>query len=175
MTPWSPVQGCRGRRLDGTTLRLTLLAAIAAVALAACTTPRPPPAPVQPIETTPPGAPVVRAPMAPTPAPHASVPTAPLPSTAAPPAAVAPLALSTSMLYRCVTQAGGKPQQTAIAFIPKVLELCRRHPEMGPCQYEREVCRRAGGRVFAVDGTEITRQTEVEYDKRVLRVRFRGD
>jgi hypothetical protein len=46
---------------------------------------------------------------------------------------------------------------------------------MGPCQYEREVCRRSGGRVIAADGKEITKATEAEYDRKVMRVRFRGD
>jgi len=44
---------------------------------------------------------------------------------------------------------------------------------MGPCQYERNLCRSSGGRVFAAGGQEITRQTEDEYDRKVLRVRFR--
>ena len=46
---------------------------------------------------------------------------------------------------------------------------------MLPCQYERDICRRNGGRVFAADGTEITMATEAEYDKKVFRVRFRAD
>ena len=54
-------------------------------------------------------------------------------------------------------------------------ELCRKHPEMGPCQYERELCRNSGGRVFATGGTEITAATEAEYDKKVMRVRFRAN
>ena len=44
------------------------------------------------------------------------------------------------------------PTQTAIEFAPKVGALCKRHPEMGPCQYERDLCRRSGGRVFASNG-----------------------
>ena len=79
-------------------------------------------------------------------------------------------------LYVCVVESKrGERQQTAIEFAPKLAELCRKNPEMGPCQYERETCRRSGGRVFTVDGTEITRVTEAEYDKRVMRVRFRAD
>ena len=77
--------------------------------------------------------------------------------------------------YVCVTSVAGAPQQVAIEFAPKVRELCRKHPEMGPCQYEREACRRSGGRVFEANGTEITRSTEAEYDKRVLRVRFKAN
>ena len=46
---------------------------------------------------------------------------------------------------------------------------------MGPCQYEREACRRSGGRVFAADGTEITAATEAEYDRKVARIRLRAD
>jgi hypothetical protein len=46
---------------------------------------------------------------------------------------------------------------------------------MGPCQFEREACRRSGGRVFAADGAEITRATEADYDKHVLRIRMRAD
>ena len=53
--------------------------------------------------------------------------------------------------------------------------LCRKHPEMGPCQYERNNCRASGGRVFAADGVEITMATEAEYDKKVMRVRFRAN
>jgi hypothetical protein len=40
---------------------------------------------------------------------------------------------------------------------------------------KREGCRRNNGRVYAADGKEITRATEAEYDKKVMRVRFRGD
>jgi len=49
-----------------------------------------------------------------------------------------------------------------------------KHPEMGVCQYEREACRASGGRVFDARGTEITKQIEAEYDKKVMRVRFRA-
>jgi len=82
---------------------------------------------------------------------------------------------SAGTLYVCVVETKGERKQTAIEFAPKVAELCRKNPEMGPCQYERETCRRSGGRVFTADGTEITRATEAEYDKRVMRVRFRAD
>ena len=56
-----------------------------------------------------------------------------------------------------------------------MLALCKRHPEMGPCQYERDLCRRSGGRVFAANGQEITRQIEDEYDRKVMRARFRAN
>jgi len=86
-----------------------------------------------------------------------------------------PVVVPPNTLYVCVVDAKGERQQTAIEFSPKVQQLCRKHPEMGPCQYERDACRRGGGRVFAANGMEITRLTEAEYDKRVLRVRFRAD
>ena len=75
-------------------------------------------------------------------------------------------------IYLCVSERGGERAQTVIAFEPKVHSLCRRHPEMGPCQYERNVCRASGGRVFAANGQEITLATEAEYDRKVRRVRF---
>ena len=79
-------------------------------------------------------------------------------------------------IYVCVVDERGAPRQTVIEFAsPRVHDLCRRHPEMGPCQYERNVCRSAGGRVYAAGGREITLATEAEYDRKVLRVRFRGD
>jgi hypothetical protein len=78
-------------------------------------------------------------------------------------------------LYVCVVDREGVRQQTAIEFDPKVGALCARHPEMGPCQYERNVCRRAGGRVYAANGDEITMATEAEYDKKVMRVRFKAN
>ncbi|HEY4139698.1 MAG TPA: hypothetical protein VGN65_14640 [Casimicrobiaceae bacterium] len=77
--------------------------------------------------------------------------------------------------YVCVIDSKGQQQQTAIEFAPKVAALCRKHPEMGPCQYERNNCRASGGRVFAADGAEITMATEAEYDKKVMRVRFRAN
>ncbi|HTR59443.1 MAG TPA: hypothetical protein VMM27_14800 [Casimicrobiaceae bacterium] len=78
-------------------------------------------------------------------------------------------------LYVWVVDSKGERHETAIEFTPRVAELCRKHPEMGVCQYERELCRSHGGRVFASNSTEITRLTEAEYDKRVVRVRFRAD
>jgi hypothetical protein len=78
-------------------------------------------------------------------------------------------------LYVCVGNTEAVTQQVAIEFAPEVERLCRRHPEMGPCRYEREACRRGGGRVFTGEGTEITRSIEAQYDKKVLRIRLRGD
>ena len=89
----------------------------------------------------------------------------------------APLAVNVpaDALYVCVVQRDGQTQQTAIEFAPSVDKLCRRHPEMGPCQYERNNCRARGGRVFAAGSVEITMQTEAEYDKKVMRTRFRAN
>jgi hypothetical protein len=57
--------------------------------------------------------------------------------------------------------------------LPEGIEgLCRRHPEMGPCKYERESCRQRGGRVLTSKGEEITRAVEDAYDQRVRRVRI---
>jgi len=86
-----------------------------------------------------------------------------------------PAVVPPGTLYVCVVDNKGERQQTAIEFTPKVAELCRKHPEMEVCQYEREICRSHGGRVFAANGTEITKLTEAEYDKRVMRIRFRAD
>lgn len=113
------------------------------------------PADTAPAETVPPLAlaPPSRAPGAP-----------PLAGIVVPPEAV----------YVCVAERDGQRIQTVIEFAPKVLALCRKHPEMGPCQYERNVCRASGGRVYAADSQEITMATEAEYDKRVRRVRFQA-
>jgi hypothetical protein len=92
------------------------------------------------------------------------------PATPAPPAIIIP----PNTLYVCVVDSGGVRKQTVIEFAPKVGELCGRHPEMGPCQYERNMCRSTGGRVYAANGVEITMATEAEYDKKVLRVRFKS-
>ena len=77
--------------------------------------------------------------------------------------------------YVCVSEVNGVAKQTSIEFSPKVADLCRRHPEMGPCKYERDVCRRSNGRVFTANGVEITKQTEAEYDKKVMRVVFKAN
>jgi hypothetical protein len=118
------------------------------------------------------GAAVVRRPI-PEPAP---------PTVAAEPAAAAntraPLAaivVPPNTQYVCVSEVNGVAKQMSIEFSPKVADLCRRHPEMGPCKYERDVCRRSNGRVYTVKGVEITKQTETEYDKKVIRVVLRAD
>ena len=77
-------------------------------------------------------------------------------------------------LYVCSGPVAGQNQQTAIEFEPRVKRLCARHPQMSVCQYEREACRASGGRVYTAAGEEITKKTEAEYDKKVMRVRFRA-
>lgn len=140
-----------------------------ALALAACSGPAPD---RQPVTATPPGevpgAAVVRRPVPDAPGDAGALVNPPGPRTlaiAAPPGA----------LYVCVIGVGTQLRQTSIEFAAGVDDLCRKHPEMGPCQYERDACRRSGGRVFAADGSEITRSVENEYDKRVMRVRMRSN
>ena len=146
----------------------------AAVALCACNAPTPE---RQPQPVAPPGVAagdaVVRQPlpeMTPPPAPAMTAPPVKPPETTTQAIAVPPGAL-----YVCAKGVGAELQQTAIEFAPSVGELCRKHPEMGPCQYERDACRRSGGRVFAADGKEVTKLTEAEYDKRVLRVKINSN
>ena len=83
----------------------------------------------------------------------------------------APVVVPPDKLYVCVTDANGVRSQAPIEFPSNVHSLCAKHPEMGPCQYARNECRRGGGRVFAADGVEITTKTEAEYDKKVMRVK----
>ena len=138
---------------------------------AACTSPAPEPVPITK-QGDAAGAAVVRRPIAePAPPAVASIerPQSALPSTAA------PIVVPAGVQYVCISESGGQRQQTAIEFAPKIRELCTKHPEMAPCQYERNVCRRSGGRVFEANGTEITMQTEAEYDKKVMRVRFKSN
>lgn len=148
---------------------------VAIIAIAGCTSQT---SERQPLAVTPPGeradAAVVR-----TPLPAVPPPTPPavqqIPGIKTEPAAPLAVLVPPGAIYVCVS--GSPPQllQTAIEFAPHVGDLCRKHPEMGPCQYEREACRRSGGRVFAADGSEITRGTEDEYDKRVMRIRLRSN
>ena len=144
------------------------------VVLTACSGPSPD---RQPLPTTPPGeaagaAVVRRALPDTTPPPAPPVAASPVNPPAAPTLAIA---APPGALYVCVRGAGAQLRQTAIEFAPGVGDLCRKHPEMGPCQYERDACRRSGGRVFAADGSEITRSIEDEYDKRVMRIRLRSN
>ena len=128
-----------------------------------------------PLPVTPPGdranAPVIRRPLPETPIP---------PPPEAPPGVLVPapapaIVLPPNAQYVCVTEAAGQRQQTVIEFSPKVAGLCLKHPEMGPCQYERNACRHSGGRVFAAGGKEITMATEAEYDKKVMRIRLKSN
>jgi len=74
-------------------------------------------------------------------------------------------------LYVCEVASG----KSSIVYEPRVEQLCRRHPEMGPCQYERNLCRAKGGRVYTAKGEEVTMAVEAEYDRVVQRVRFQAD
>ena len=149
--------------------RFAVLAAVAI--LAACAAPK------TPLPITPPAdvkdAAVSRRPVEalPPPALVAPVPVPPVASPATP----QPMTVPAGAQYVCVSNNRGQTTQTAIEFAPKVAALCKRHPEMGPCQYERDLCRSSGGRVYAAGGQEITRQIEDEYDRKVLRVRFRAN
>ena len=136
------------------------LVVVALIGIPGCSAPgTPPPA-------TDAGAAVVRKQSA------ASVAPPPSPPAASPGQAVT---VPSDAQYVCVTDASAGRTVTTIEFAPKVAALCRRHPEMGPCQYERNLCRRGGGRVYAAGGVEITMATEAEYDRKVMRVRFKSD
>lgn len=106
-------------------------------------------------------------------APARTAPAVPVLPGAAPPVAI-PANVPPGTLYVCTATVNGQVQQTAIEYEPRVRQLCSKHPEMSVCQYEREACRASGGRVHTTAGVEITRQTEAEYDKKVMRVRFRA-
>ena len=142
---------------------------VLALAAAGCTQQREPVPITSPAESS--GAAVVRRPL------PESAPTAPSIASVAPKTAARepPVVVPAGVIYVCVAESGGVRTQTAIAFAPKVEAMCAKHPEMGPCQYERDVCRRSGGRVYAAGGVEITAQTEAEYDKKVMRVRFKAN
>jgi hypothetical protein len=161
----------RSRRRND--IRSFIPALVASVlALAACTAPQ---VAKSPLPLTPPEeqstAPVVRRPL-PEPPAAPTPPSAPEIIAPAPP----PIVMPPHALYVCVTESAGQRQQTVIEFSSaKVRELCSKHPEMGPCQYEREMCRRNGGRVFAANNQEITLAIEEEYDRKVMRVRFKSN
>jgi hypothetical protein len=144
----------------------TLLTAV--VLLAACT-PAPtgagpvPPAPTPPAKAA--GAAVVRV----------AVPEPGGARTPQPDISAAGIVVPPGALYVCVKEVHGERQSSVIDFAPKVGELCAKYPEMGPCQYERNVCRRGGGRVYAANGVEITLATEAEYDRKVMRVRLQSN
>jgi hypothetical protein len=146
-------------------MKCTLAAVAAAAALASC---RGPEVDKPAVTSDPAAAGQTVSPLSATPA---MVPDG---STTAPPAVVIAEA-APGAIYVCVTELAGQTQQSAIELAPQVAKLCRNAPEMGPCQYERATCRRRGGRVFTVDGTEITLQTEAEYDRRVIRLRMKSN
>jgi len=161
------------RRTRGFAVGRSLALGALAIGLTACTPSREP-VPAAPASEA--AAPVAGAR-------HPLPATPPPPGTSAPQAsAVAPAAvprlpasaivIPPGALYVCVSESGGTSRQTGIAYEGKIDALCRKHPEMGPCQYERNACRRGGGRVYAADGTEITLATEAEYDRKVWRVQF---
>ena len=70
--------------------------------------------------------------------------------------------------YVCVVEKGGVREQTSIEFSAKVAGLCRKHPEMGPCKYERDVCRRG-------NGARVRRQWRRNYQADRSRVRQKSD
>jgi len=115
-------------------------------------------------------------PAQPQPRPVAAAAPNPVPPPAAPIAAPQPSAVIVppDAAYVCRVERPGGAETTVIDLSVQVAALCRKNPEMGPCKYERDACRRNGGSVFAAEG-EITPLAEAEYDKRVLRVRLRGD
>ncbi|MFO1323889.1 MAG: hypothetical protein U1F15_07470 [Burkholderiales bacterium] len=130
----------------------------AAVALAGCQQAAPPP----------PAAPAAPQASSVAPAPSMTV----VPALVVPPGAKLPsVDFPPGPLYVC--DASGA--RTPIDYEPRVDKLCRRHPEMGPCQYERNMCRARGGRVYTAKGEEVTPAVEAEYDRIVMRVRFQAD
>jgi len=121
------------------------------------------------------GAAVVRTPLPDTQPSPPVIASAPPSRDVVPPASRPDVTHPGDAIYVCVADKPRGREQTVIAFAPKVHGLCKRHPEMGPCQYERNQCRAAGGRVYARGGAEITLAHEAEYDKKVMRVRFRAN
>jgi hypothetical protein len=141
--------------------------------LGACTSPTPIPI-TPPAETR--SSSVVRRPAEPAPpAAQAPAPAVPPLASPAPSSPRSGIVVPADAIYVCLSERDGQRTQTVIEFVPKVHALCRKHPEMGPCQYERNLCRASGGRVYAANGQEITMATEAEYDKKVMRVRFKAN
>ena len=87
-------------------------------------------------------------------------------------AAVASATPEGTTRYECVKGKSGAESRAAITFPEQSGRICARFPAMGPCQYERQMCRAAGGRVIRFDGVEITTDVEKEYDKQVQRFRL---
>ena len=154
-------------------MRRARAAFVLVLVLAGCGSPPPPGPPAVPPESGATTPPVVGRPVTP---PAASESPASVAPASAPQSTAAPaeplVAIPAGAVYACVVDSAGERQVIAIEFVPKVAALCAQNPEMGPCQYEREICRHSGGRVFAADGKEITKATEAEYDRRVLRARI---
>ena len=157
MIPGTSFRGARSRARGGHALAAL---AIGIVLLAGCQQAAPP---VPPAPSTVP---------APGPAVPESPPPKSVPAIVVPPGVTLPsLDFPPGPLYVC-DASGAK---TAIEYEPRVDKLCRRHPEMGPCQYERNQCRSRGGRVYTQKGEEVTLAVEGEYDRIVRRVRFQAD
>jgi len=148
----------QGRLVQDVRSGVTQMVCCLAVLVAACQQPPSPPVAAPPKAA------------APAPAPLAALPK-PAPPKPAPAVAMPSLDFLPGPLYYCVNA----QSRNAIEYESRVEQLCRRHPEMGPCQYEREACRSKGGRVFTARGEEVTRTVENEYDRVVMRVRFPGD
>ena len=144
------------------------LVILAALVITACAGPHSP--------SDPPGDAKNASPVARRPLDAVTAPRQPLARQQTPPVASSPaIDVPATALYVCVSDKAGERKQTAIEFAANVGALCKRHPEMGPCQYERDLCRRSGGRVYGANGVEITQQLEDEYDRKVMRVRFRAN
>ena len=134
-----------------------LLAALAATLLAACQQAAPPAS-----------SPAAPGPEAVAPSPPPTI----VPAIVVPPGVTLPsLDFPPGALYVCDM----KGAKTTIDYEARVEKLCRKHPEMGPCQYERNQCRARGGRVYTQKGEEVTLAVEGEYDRVVRRVRFQAD
>ena len=116
------------------------------------------------------GGPIRKAPD-PTVVPLAAAPPKPSAPPSPAPVALPSMELPPGTIYVCDV-AG---ERTPIEYAGNVEALCRRHPEMGPCQYERNACRQRGGRVYTVNGEEVTLAVEAEYDRKVRRVTFQSD
>jgi hypothetical protein len=102
----------------------------------------------------------------------APLPAAPLPAATPVPSVALPSVVPPGPTYECELSGS----RTPIEYADGVETLCRRHPEMGPCQYERDACRRRGGRVYkTANGEEVTAAVEAEYDRKVRRARFQAD
>ena len=160
-------------------LGVLAVAVVALVAAAGCQPSTPPPAPPAVTQAVPQRVPTLAAgapaaPQAgraaqdaapgipPVGAAGAAAPTLPVMPAADPPAGA---------LYFCEVDGA----RTPIEYETRVDRLCRRHPEMGPCQYEREACRARGGRVYTARDEEVTPAVELEYDRVVRRVRLQAE